>query len=351
MLRLLMLAMLSLVTLGSLGGEAAAQQKIVIDAGHGGTDPGGTGTGMQEKVIVLDVSKRFEALLKADTADTGGGGAWTALLTRSNDTFVSLAGRSAYSNNQGADRFMSIHANAFGDASANGIETFSIATTGTGAALRNLVQAEMVAAWGLTNRGNKVANFAVLRDTAAPAVLHELAFVTNPTDAAKLGSATERQKAAVAHLRALQRHYNLAPYVPGTPPPPPVDQDGSIAGRVVDDRGPVEGAMVKLDDGTIVATDAEGAFDFPGAKAGAHRLAATAAGHDDSTVDVTVAAGVQADVEITLVRHRDGPDPTEPDGEADGGCSAGSGAGGAGLAGGLLLALALSGRRRRGGRA
>ncbi len=83
---------------------ASAQVKVVIDAGHGGTDPGGTGTGMQEKVIVLDVSKRFKALLEADTADTNGGGKWTALLTRSNDTFVSLAARSAYSNNQDADR-------------------------------------------------------------------------------------------------------------------------------------------------------------------------------------------------------------------------------------------------------
>ncbi|MDQ3370131.1 MAG: N-acetylmuramoyl-L-alanine amidase [Myxococcota bacterium] len=349
MLRLVILSVLSLVTVGSLGGDAAAQRKIVIDPGHGGTDPGGTGTGMQEKVIVLDVSKRFEALLKADTADNGGGGTWTALLTRSNDTFVSLAGRSSYSNNQGADRFMSIHANAFGDPSANGIETFSIAATGTGSLLRNLVQQEMVAAWGLTNRGNKVANFAVLRDTAAPAVLHELAFITNATDAAKLGSATERQKAAVAHLRAIQRHYNLAPYVPGTQPP--VDPDGSIAGRVVDDLGPIEGAMVKLDDGTTVTTDAEGAFGFPGAKVGAHRLAAMAAGHDDATVDVTVAAGVRADVEITLVRHRDGPDPTDPDPDDDGGCSAGSGAGGAGLVGGLLLALVLGGRRRHGVRA
>jgi N-acetylmuramoyl-L-alanine amidase len=148
--------------------EAQAVVKVVIDPGHGGTDPGGVGTGMQEKNVVLDVSKRFKTLLEADTADAAGGGKWTALLTRSTDVFVTLAGRSAYSNNNDADRFMSIHANAFGDASANGTETFSLAATGTGSQLRNLVQAEMITAWGLTNRGNKTANFAVLRDTAAP---------------------------------------------------------------------------------------------------------------------------------------------------------------------------------------
>lgn len=183
---------------------AAAQRKIVIDPGHGGSDPGGTGNGLQEKNIVLDVSQRFKSLLDAD------GGRWTALLTRNSDVFVSLASRTAFSNNQGAVRFMSIHANAFSSASANGTETFAFAEGGSGAALRNLVQAEMIAAWGLTNRGNKTANFFVLRETAAPAVLHELAFITNAGDAAKLGSATERQKAAVAHRRALRRHFGFA---------------------------------------------------------------------------------------------------------------------------------------------
>ena len=72
---------------------AHAQMKIVIDPGHGGEDPGGVGTGMQEKNVVLDVSKRFKALLDADTADNAGGGKWTSLMTRSTDVFVSLAGR------------------------------------------------------------------------------------------------------------------------------------------------------------------------------------------------------------------------------------------------------------------
>ena len=318
---------------------ASAQVRVVIDAGHGGTDPGGVGTGMEEKVVVLDVSKRFKALLEADTADTSGGGKWTALLTRSNDTFVSLAARSAYSNSQDADRFMSIHANAFGDTSANGIETFSLAATGTGAQLRNLVQAEMVAAWGLTNRGNKTANFAVLRDTAAPAVLHELAFITNPTDAAKLASSAERAKAALVHLRAIQRHYNFAPFVPGTPQ----TGAGEIAGLVVTAAGPIAGATVTLDGGASVVTDAEGAFVIAEAAAGAHMITASAAGYASKTVEVAVAASARADVVIELVPQRDGESP-EIDGETTGGCSTGRGTG---LAVSLLLALAALRRRRR----
>jgi len=220
---------------------ASAQRRIIIDPGHGGTDPGGTGNGLQEKNIVLDVATRFKSLLDTDTADTRGGGSWVALRTRTSDVFVSLSARAAYSNNQGADRFMSIHSNAFSNTSANGTETFAYAEGGTGAALRNLVQAEMIAAWGLTNRGNKTADFAVLRETAAPAVLHELAFITNATDAAKLGSATQRQKAAVAHLRAIQRHYGISPYLPSLAAVAPVD--GAEAAEASDVATPAAGSI------------------------------------------------------------------------------------------------------------
>jgi N-acetylmuramoyl-L-alanine amidase len=322
---------------------AHAQMKIVIDPGHGGEDPGGVGTGLQEKNVVLDVSKRFKALLDADTADTAGGGKWTSLMTRSTDVFVSLAGRSAYSNNNDADRFMCIHSNAFADASANGTETFSYTEGTTGAALRNLVQAEMIAAWKLTNRGNKTANFAVLRDTAAPAELHEMAFITNTVDAAKLASATERQKAAEAHLKAIQRHYGIPPYVPGATPPPPTDTDGEIAGHLTGEAGPIAGATVKLDGGASVLTDAEGAFVFTTASAGDHVVSASADGYAAKMVDVTVAAAARSELDIVLDRDGSGDpgDDDPPPGESSG-CSTGAGASPL-----LLLALLALRRRRR----
>lgn len=322
-------------------GRAAAQPTIVIDPGHGGTDPGGVGTGLQEKAVVLDVSRRFAALLDADTADPAGGGAWAARLTRADDTFVSLAGRSAYANASDADRFLSIHSNAFADPAANGTETFSYTNTGQGAALRNLVQAEVIAAWGLTNRGNKTANFAVLRDTAAPAVLHELAFITNQADAAKLASPAERERAAIAHLRAIQRHYGIAPYQPGDPP---VGDRGELAGRVIDDRGPIAGAVVRVDTGEELLTEADGAFVFPAVAAGARTLTASAEGHEPRAVEIAVASGARAELELELVRIPGGdPDPDDP-GEG-GGCGAGGGPGGALIL--LGLARILAGARRR----
>lgn len=334
MMRAIVLLMLAFTSI------ANAQVKVVIDPGHGGTDPGGVGTGLQEKNIVLDVSLRFRALLDKDTADTAGGGTWTTYLTRSDDTFVSLAGRSAYSNNRDADRFMSIHSNAFGDPAANGTETFSLVNAGTAAQLRNLVQAEMIAAWGLTNRGNKTANFAVLRDTAAPAVLHELAFITNATDAAKLASPAEREKAAIAHLRALQRHYNLAPYLPGEPAP---DKTGTIAGHVFSATGPVVGASVALGDGAPLTTATDGEFAFADVPAGTHSLVVTAAGFESRTVDVTVVAGETAAAEIELVATgTDTGNPRTGDATTLGGCAA-TGTPSSLLALGLLVLV----RRRR----
>jgi N-acetylmuramoyl-L-alanine amidase len=278
---------------------ASAQTRtIVIDAGHGGTDPGGVGTGLQEKNIVLDVTLRFRDLLVKDTADAGGGGSWKALLTRGDDTFVGLSARAAYANAQGADRFMSIHSNAFSTATASGTETFAFAEGGTAAALRNLVQDEMIKAWGLTNRGNKVANFAVLRETSMAAELHELAFITNANDAKKLASATERQKAAEAHLRAIQRHFGIAPYIPGGNPPPQMTT-GEVAGRVLDSLGPLADATVTLA-GRSVTSDLDGNFAFTGVAVGEHELAAHADGFMDRKVKVTVKAGQRTEVELQM---------------------------------------------------
>lgn len=350
----------ALVLVGALAAPAAAQKKIVIDPGHGGADPGGVGTGMQEKNVVLDVCKRFKALLDADAGDNGGGGNWTSYLTRTDDTYVELSARASYANSKGADRFMSIHSNAFGDPSANGTETFAYAEGGEGAALRNLVQDEMIKAWGLTNRGNKTANFAVLRETSMPAELHELAFITNATDAQKLASPDERQKAAEAHLKAIQRHYDIPPYIPGGGGGGGGDT-GRIAGLVSDDVGPVEGASIMVDSGQSVTTGADGTFEVADVPVGTRGLTVSAPGHEQTVVQVEVNAGDQSDTEIHLDRSDEGggvvgadagigEQPDEGGDTIDAGCACRSGAPGGGstpLSLALLALVIWRVRRRR----
>jgi MYXO-CTERM domain-containing protein len=350
----------ALVLVGALAAPAAAQKKIVIDPGHGGADPGGVGTGMQEKNVVLDTCKRFKALLDADTADNGGGGNWTSYLTRTDDTFVELSARASYANSKGADRFMSIHSNAFSDPSANGTETFAYAEGGTGAALRNLVQDEMIKAWGLTNRGNKTANFAVLRETSMPAELHELAFITNASDAQKLASDAERQKAAEAHLKAIQRHYDIPPYIPGGGGGG--GDTGRIAGVVRDDIGPIEGATVMVDSGQSVTTGADGTFEVADVPVGTRGLTVSAPDHEQTVVQVEVNAGDQSDTEITLDRSDEGggvdgsdagigQEPGDTGETIDAGCvcrAGGAGGGSTPLSLALLVLVAWRVRRRRG---
>ncbi len=189
-------------------------ERIVIDPGHGGMDTGALGSGLVEKELNLDVALRLRDLLLEDTLDTSGGGSWEVQMTRSSDMTVSLQERVDLANGWPADRYISIHHNAFSDPSANGTETYSFAEGTFSANLRDRVQEELVAALSLSDRGSKTANFFVLRETTMPAILSEGGFLTSPIDAAVLVQPAMRQAAAEAHLFGLQRHYGLEPYLP-----------------------------------------------------------------------------------------------------------------------------------------
>lgn len=192
--------------------------RVVIDAGHGGSDPGAIGNGITEKVINLEVALLLRDLLILDTTDTNGGGTWEVLMTRTTDQTVSLAGRVAIANNWPADRFVSIHHNAFSSSAARGTETFSFANGTTSATVRDFIQDELIAAHGLVDRGPKTANFFVLRETFMPAALSETGFLTSPIDAAVLSAPGASLATAIAHLYGLQRSEGFAPYLPSPAP-------------------------------------------------------------------------------------------------------------------------------------
>ena len=158
---------------------------IMIDPGHSGTDPGAVGpSGVKEKDINLAVAERLHLLM----ADAG----IEAYMTRIGDVEVPLAKRTELANSINADYFISIHANAATSPTAHGTETYHYPGSAKGRALAEEVQRELVNATGLANRGVKEASFYVLRATVMPAILVELAFLSNP-DEEKLLTSSEFQ--------------------------------------------------------------------------------------------------------------------------------------------------------------
>lgn len=152
---------------------------FTIDAGHGGVDSGAIGpTGLKEKDVTLKLALKVGKVL----ADNG----VKVNYTRKEDGTLSLNQRAIIANNSNSKYFLSIHINAAGDSNANGTETFAFSKGTEGERLATLINNNLVKAIGLTNRGVKFNNFAVLRETKMPAALTEVCFISNPKEEALL---------------------------------------------------------------------------------------------------------------------------------------------------------------------
>jgi N-acetylmuramoyl-L-alanine amidase len=180
-----------------------SQKMIVIDPGHGGTDPGAGAYGLKEKDVVLDTALKVKALL-AKTP-------FQYKLTRDTDKTLSLNQRVSIAKEANADIFISIHANAF-NGSANGTETYYYAAyenpnTADSKLLATKIQNRLLAAWNLYDRGVKHGNFHVIRENTMPGVLTELGFIDNKKDNEKLASEAWRQEAAKAIYWGILDYY------------------------------------------------------------------------------------------------------------------------------------------------
>jgi N-acetylmuramoyl-L-alanine amidase len=211
---------------------------VVIDAGHGGKDPGATGqSGFVEKDIVLDIAKRLRNLMQRDAQ-------WRVTLTRETDVFIPLEERPALANARGADLFVSIHANSAERSEAHGIETYFLdlasdeqsmrvaarenATTlskvndlqrilrdlsmtskrNDSSLLAGSVQRAMVQMPGAGKNGRdlgvKHAPFLVLLGAEMPAILVETGFLSHPGEERKLADPKYRQQTARAILDGIK---------------------------------------------------------------------------------------------------------------------------------------------------
>ncbi|MFC3768345.1 N-acetylmuramoyl-L-alanine amidase [Paenibacillus sp. GCM10012303] len=156
--------------------------KIVIDAGHGGKDPGAIGNGLREKDIVLTLGLRIGQLLAARGVKV--------IYTRQTDEYLELVERPEVAAREGADYFLSLHVNAGG---GTGFETFvQTGATVAAVAYQNVIHQRIALLYkqeGFPDRGTKQANLAVLRGSeraGIPAILAEYGFIDHPKEAAML---------------------------------------------------------------------------------------------------------------------------------------------------------------------
>ncbi len=214
--------------------------KVAIDAGHGGKDPGAIGRcGLKEKDVTLHIAKLLKDRLEREF--------FNVCLTRSDDTFIALSRRPQIANNFAADIFISIHANAAKTKNAKGFEVYYLAEAANESA-RRLAEAENASLkfeqasfdvkgqgtlegilWDLVStenrvesiqlakdistqarrhlwvreRGVKSAQFYVLKGARMPAILVEIGFISNRDEEAKLKDPGYRKSVADAIVNGI----------------------------------------------------------------------------------------------------------------------------------------------------
>ena len=224
--------------------------KVVIDAGHGGKDPGCLGTYSKEKDVALDVALKTGKLISENCPNV------KVIYTRSTDVFVELYNRAKIANNNHADLFISFHCNANDNHSAHGIETYvmglsksaqnlavaraensamlkeegykdnydgfnpnspesavmfslySSAYLNNSILLADKVQKNLVGTTHLLDRGVKQAPYWVLWSVSMPSILIEMGFLSNPTEEKYLTDEQHKKDIANAIYRGFASYYS-----------------------------------------------------------------------------------------------------------------------------------------------
>lgn len=161
--------------------------KIYIDQGHNPVNPnaGAEGNGLREQDLVYVIGQRLADLLRANPDFEVRLSRPTAETQLGSTNATSLAARVRDANAWGADYFISLHTNAASSPSATGVEDYAYRRGSRAFELGEDIVEELSRTTGLRNRGTQARpGLYVLRETAMPAVLVELGFITNPNDAA-----------------------------------------------------------------------------------------------------------------------------------------------------------------------
>lgn len=199
------------ITIKGTGSEpvrALSGRTIVVDPGHGeynqyGVNPGAVGpTGLHEREVAVDISKKLARILRDKGAQV--------ILTHEGTTNLSLAGRAQLANNNNADIFLSIHANANVNRNIGGTMTF-YHNGGPNAwqsqQLARTIQNDLVRKIGLRDIGIDTANFSVLRHSNMPAALVETAFISNYYEESLLADPNFRTRTAEGIANGVVRYF------------------------------------------------------------------------------------------------------------------------------------------------
>lgn len=182
-------------------GRSLKGATIVVDAGHGGKDPGARGLSSDtEKSINLNIAMRLTKVLQSRGAKV--------ITTRSTDCFIELDDRAATADRTHADLFVSIHSDSSKKAGISGTTVFVSrqASTQSSHAARCIASALEHA--GIECRGVNGAGYRVLTRHSRPAVLVECGFLTNRTDAQRLNSAGYQAKIAEAIAEGIAQYFS-----------------------------------------------------------------------------------------------------------------------------------------------
>ena len=185
------------IVLNPVNPKTTGKRSVVIDAGHGGTDTGAIGGGINEKDITLDVSKRVEKLLKQKGYDVK--------MTRVDDTYVSLQDRVEISEKYCPDIFVSIHVNSSVKPEITGVETHYYHQESM--ELAQVVHSSFASAVQSPNRGLFKSKFYVINHTTSPAILIEIGFISNANERAQLVGEKRKQATAKAIADGIQEYF------------------------------------------------------------------------------------------------------------------------------------------------
>lgn len=174
---------------------------VVIDAGHGGSDPGAISVKKRnEKDFNLAVALKVEALLKKESEIE-------YVMTRDRDVYPTLQDRVDLANRIGATIFISIHANSSTSSAANGVETYY--TRPDSLPLANVVHKYLVSSTGSVDRQVRIKSLKVTRETQMPAVLIEAGYLSNATEEAKLYTEQFQNKLAAGIVASIKEYLDV----------------------------------------------------------------------------------------------------------------------------------------------